>query len=406
MKRHKKFRPSTALFTIFFIACYSRGIAELIATKELGYLIGILSLAFILSISIAAKFFKRKQCIQRPEQLPLIFFFLYSLFALISLFSTTLANGQILIGILYILIHLYLLFSISFLSRNSPLKLESISRISLITGTIILVSGLLDYFGIIEFPGAWTYGDYVRLSGSLGSKQHFSFASAGFSLLLYFFYLRNRHLSSLILSIGLAGISFLSFSRTGYPLIIGALILYYFPDLKSVLLKSWKIALGGVVILTIPLIFANETTVDIIVRSTSIISFSDLANAQRYEAWIYGIETVLSGPIFFGDNAGLYSQSGSRLGLASSLHFESAIIQQFANFGLFGGFFFICYFVSYISKIFNRLLRSIAWMAFASFWYYPGSEVIPIIAFWIMIAMIDAESRPQRHLYTRSIKTT
>ncbi len=69
-------------------------------------------------------------------------------------------------------------------------------------------------------------------------------------------------------------------------------------------------------------------------REVSIFSFEDRANSLRVEAWMKGVAAICQGNGFFGTETGIYSQAGDRLGLANSSHFESTILQQFANFGL------------------------------------------------------------------------
>ena len=122
-------------------------------------------------------------------------------------------------------------------------------------------------------------------------------------------------------------------------------------------------------------------------RLFSISSFQDASNSQRLIAWRTGVEQIFDGAIVIGTQTGLYSQAGDRLGLVDSSHFESAVLQQFANYGLIGGFAFIGFFVSYIVGIGDRYLRALAIMVFLTFFYYPGSEALPFVGIWLLIAI-------------------
>ena len=88
--------------------------------------------------------------------------------------------------------------------------------------------------------------------------------------------------------------------------------------------------------------------------------------------------------------------------MADSMHLESALIQQFANYGLIGGVAFMSYFFFFIIQMRDRYLRALAVMVSATYIYYPGSESIPVVGIWLLIAMCDATTRWVRAPVTTS----
>lgn len=392
------------IFTVLVAIVFSRGIFELLLTKEIGYFAGILSL-FLIAIFVILKNFYEKGTIYSPRGISAWFLFIYTLFAVISLLVTMFLDGPIFLGILYTTLHVFLLAVILLLHLNNTIQLTSLCWYTACSGIIISCSGLLEYLDVIQFPGSWEFSeDYSRLAGSLGSKQHFSFASASMGMITFWFYLQTQKIILFIIAISLILLTFLSFSRNGMPIIVGTMLLYYISDLKRLIKYSWRILLV-LFVAAAGLSYYNSELYSVIYEVfLSIGSFNDQANSARLAGWMKGIEVILNGHIFFGTETGSYSQAGDRLGIMNSSHFESAVIQQFANYGIIGGLAFISFFISYIVSMKRVFLRALATMVALTYFYYPGSETLPIVGVWMLITLCDTTKPINKSIEDENIR--
>jgi hypothetical protein len=379
-------------FALSCVLVFSRGLFELYSSKMIGYGAGIAGLGALVAIALTPHIFRTGGLhrVKGPAQLALL---VYALFAIVSLFATALSGEPILVGFLYTSLHLFLMYMLLLLPRNASVSLPELSFALHLTGLVILVSGILQYLGIMEFPGDAFFGEHARISGALGSKQHFSFACATVAMLLAWVHIRSGSNTALALSVALMGLTFLSFSRNGYPIIVGTLALYFSSDARRFVAGHRKLtivlflaAVGSLVLMPAELYQAA------LERALSVASLEDPANAGRVGAWSNGVNAFLQGPIIFGNEVGTYSQAASRLGFLDGSHFESAILQQFANYGVFGGLAFVVFFVLLLSRIKDRFLRALGVMVFLSFFYYPGSESLPFVASWLLIAVAASMS--------------
>ncbi len=380
------------VLTILVVTIFSRGIFELVATKNAGYAVGIASLLLVTVIVLGRHLATSRglRFYRGPESL---FLLLYAVIAVVSLCATALVGGPVMLAAMYTALHLFLLTSILLLSLNSNIQLGMLILPVMVTAIVVLVSGLLEIFGIVQFPGSWEYGGFTRIAGSLGSKQHYSFASAALSVLLFWFYMVTGKKIILLLSLMLGVMTFVSFSRNGIPIIIGTYAIYYMSNIGRLFKHLWKQFVIVMAVAVLMSFYVPERLDVAIERTLSILSFEDQANSIRLDQWLRGIEVTMNGFLLFGTEVGLYSQAGSRLGLMDTKHFESALVQQFANYGLIGGFAFLFFFVFFIYSMRDRFLRALAAMVGLTFVYYPGSESLPFIGVWLLIALSDAVGR-------------
>lgn len=377
---------------VCFVMVFSRGIFELVSTKEIGYgaSVGALGLIFL---TVLLHHLAQRKPLRIPHGLPPRFALIYTLMAGVSLYATAISGGPVILGVLYTTLHLFLIWSLVVLAENASLSVRSLLYAVVAAGIVVVVTGLLELGGYIKFPGSWTFGDYDRIAGSLGSKQHYSFASAALGMLVIWLYLQLRIRVLLLLAMALIALCFVSLSRNGIPIVVGTLGLYFAADIKKFLAGTKTLLIIGIIASLGFAQFYPDLAGTILERFTSIVSLENASNANRVLAWENGVDHVFSGSILYGTETGIFSQAGDRLGIDNSMHFESAILQQFANYGIIGGFAFIGFFVSFALTIRDRFLKSLALMLFASFFYYPGSEALPFVAIWLIIAMGAASAR-------------
>jgi hypothetical protein len=376
---------------VLFALIFSRGIFELLGSKILGYAFGLTSVFLLVCVSLSEGF-KYRKSIKIPLDFTFITFLIYSIFVFLSLFATVLNNIPILVGLLYSSLHIFFLGSLVMTKRNSGLTFNTLSAMITVVSGIIIVSGLLEFFDIVSFPAESEFQGFARLVGSLGSKQHFSFASASLGMIALWFFLESQRKYMLFLSIVLVALTFLSFSRNGMPIVFGTLLLNFFGDFKTSLIKMWKPVFAtvlGLITFVFMLSQNNNLSAAIIQRFFSIFILDSPGNAGRVDAWERGLSTFSQGLIVIGNNTGLYSQAGSRLGLGQTYHFESAVLQQFANFGIIGGLAFVFFFISFCFSFKDVYLRSLAIMTSLTYIYYPGSESIPFIGAWLAICFCE-----------------
>lgn len=400
------------ILTLSMSALMSRGIFELYSSKFAGYIAGILSIILIVTMPLVLPFLKKQERIRQPDKYLLVFTTIYTIAVLSSLIATAAHGSTIQIGILYSALHIFLLFGILILCKNSGLSYRNLYSPIIIPGVIVGTTGFLQFFGIAEFPGSWEYGDFTRISGSLGSKQHFSFASAALGMMLVWLYSKTGKTSTLVVALPLLALTFLSMSRNGVPIIVGTLLLYFIFNNKKISIRSLSLILIiPAFLVSVGIIYFPSLLKAVSDRALSISSLNELANNRRINAWFVGITEFANGPIFVGVETGLYSQSGEVLGMERSMHYESALIQQFANFGIFGGLSFVFFFIVFCASISDKYLRSIAIMIFLSYMYYPGSESLPVIATWMIVSIaicatkngdewqFDSRRRPRNHYF-------
>lgn len=390
-------RVSTWILSILCLFVFSRGLFELWSSKVVGYGFGLVGLAGIVSVAGLSGVARAGGVRSGPAHLYLILS-IYTVAAATSLIVTTFSGGHFLIAVLYTSLHLFFLYSLLFLSSNSGISTRSLWWPLHLTGLVVAVSGMLEFIGFIRFPGDAEFGGHTRLAGSLGSKQHFSFAAASLGMLTFWMYIRYRGALTLVIALSLIFLSFASLSRNGYPIIFGTLALYFFSDVARFLRRHLVALLVSIVVALVLLQMQPQSFREAFEdRLTNLADPSERANKQRIGIWLDGIDAFLDGPILFGMEAGTYSQAATRLGFMETPHYESAIVQQFVNFGIFGGLSFALFFAAYVISIDNRYLRGLAAMVAATYVYYPGSETIPIIAVWFLIAIADSESRRARY---------
>jgi hypothetical protein len=387
-------KTSSWLLAVLCLFVFSRGIFEIFTSKIVGYAFGIIGLAGIVSIAVFTTI-NRKGGLYPVRGVILLWFLVYASAAVVSLYATVLTSGPIGIGILYTAVHLFLLFSLLILRHNSSVPESSLWWSLHLSGILIASTGALEFLGLLEFPGDAEFDGFTRLAGSLGSKQHFSFASASLGMLLLWVYFRQKDLLSFALGLLLVLLSFASLSRNGFPVILGTLAIYFFSDLSRFIrnhLLAVVISLGLVVVLF--QYQPDSFRLALQDRIQNLAAPEEQANERRIDAWRNGLDVFFAGPIFFGTKAGGYSQSGTQMGLSYAKHFESALVQQFVNFGIFAGVAFILFFMSYVLSIRDHFLRALAAMVAATYIYYPGSETVPIIGVWLLIGLSDAVTRP------------
>jgi hypothetical protein len=381
---------SSWLLSVLVLFVFSRGLFELASSKIIGYGFGILGLGGIVAVAITTNYIRLKGA--RPVKGPELLFFLVYLFATgVSLVVTTATTALVGVAVLYTSLHIFFLFSLLLLRTNSGATQESLRWPLHLAGFLVATTGALEFLGVAQFPGDAEFGGYTRLAGSLGSKQHFSFASAALGMLLLWVYFRRRNVLTLALSLTLVLLSFASLSRNGYPIILGTLTLYFLTDVSAFLRRHLGVIALAATVSLIVIHYQPESFRDAIQdRLYNLASTNERANSSRIDGWRDGIRVFLDGPILFGNQAGSYSQASTRLGFKGSSHFESALVQQFANFGIVAGISFVLFFTTFSLSIKDRYLRGLATMISATYIYYPGSESIPIIGAWFLLVMANA----------------
>ncbi len=373
---------------VVIIGVYCRGLFELFLTKNIGYIFGALGCGGYLASVILSRAVSDGR-INAWQLWPAVLFFAYLLAALASLVATFLSGGNELLALIYTAEHLFLMAGTLTIQSNSQFRDLEIIRALRVIAIIVISTGVLEYFRVVTFPGSWELGDYARIAGSLGSKQHFGYASACIGVLLIYAYQETKNNITCLIGVMCILLSFASMSRNGLPVIIGAFSLYLFFSLKKNKALILRYSTVFILFLAIIYIFDEALLSAAFDRVVSIFSFEDRANSLRVEAWMKGVAAISQGNGFFGTETGIYSQAGDRLGLANSSHFESTILQQFANFGVAGGVSFIIFFIFLISGVRSILLKSLAIMMFANYFYYPGGESLPFIASWFLLLSLD-----------------
>lgn len=387
------------ILSALLLFIFSRGVFEILISKTVGYVVGLLSLLAI-SLSALVLTYAKRRSIHIPVNSSTLSFMIYLLFVFISIFVSVMQDSPATaVGVLYSLLHVFFLGSLIVLTSNPVISFRDVEAGILCCGYFVVFCGFLDLFNIVSFPGDHTFQGFARISGSLGSKQHFSFACASLGMLSLWLYLRNRKSFSLILSVLLIALTFISLSRNGMPIVVGTLVLHFLQDPMLYLRRLWR-QIILVVLAFVGCIAWLSRTMDnidniILSRFISIFFLDSAGNSGRVQAWIKGFQEFSSGPILYGNNVGQYSQAGTRLGILSTNHFESALIQQFANFGIIAGFAFVVFFAFYCLRLRDHYLKSLAVMTSLTYLYYPGSESIPFIGAWFLLALAEASTYSQ-----------
>lgn len=321
-------------------------------------------------------------------------FLLYIVSVAISLILTSLRHPSLLqIAVMYAALHILWIWALWFLRYNGAVSPQQFKYVVACVLLWLVLGGILELVGVLPVPVRPTYEGFLRLVGTTGAMQHFSFGLAVSSLLAYWVAEMDRSLFFRVAAwIGIS-LTFISLTRNGIFVIVLTLLIYYFSSFRKLLTRGFSIMILTGLLLGTILHYMPDFGEIMIDRVATMTTPSAPGNPGRIEAWIRGLEAWMQGPILVGESVGRYSQAGTRLGLVESVHFESAILQQLGNFGVVGLFSFVMCFICVILTIEDRFLRGLSLIMFTVFGFYPGSESLPFISSWFLVAMAAATEK-------------
>lgn len=380
------------------LVCSSRGVFELLVSKVVGYAsqLGVLILLALIFFKIY--FFRAR--INRS--LPIFLFWCITTLLAFSLGLTILDGSNSPLQAIVVLgpnlLNIFFAAAAFHIATDRGLPEYSSSTVKRFTSVVVGVSlyvstlSILQYAGVLDFPGDVTIGEALRLSGPLGSKQHLSLVVAIFGLILLS--IVSRSPSPLTITAFLINlfVLFFCFTRIGYFVFFSTLLIWGCLNGKRIIaaLMSRKGAAAlvfGVIILAVANsyfrkeveAFANRADVDV----------ADRSNTVRMDAWRQGLDFYSNETTLIVSNrVGSASQIPAQILNLPVYYYESGQIQYLINFGLLP---FILINMIFVGWFFMSPKLGVAKGAplalSAALFIYMFNEIVPVFVLFPLIAM-------------------
>lgn len=370
---------------ILLLCIFSRGVGELFFGKGIAYVGQAIALSFLFLIFLPF--------LPWSSRFDAGLFFLIFVSGLVSFLITMFSDGYDLLPsfvVLFVnLLNLYFVYVSICLCRCykkvgcSSVDRDRFTSVLRIVAVWVFSSSLLAFLGVVEFPGDATYGDYLRLSGSFGSKQHFAIVVSLLAISLYVCFSFSRNSLDLLLSLLLIVVVLFSFTRIGYFFLGFFFFVYFlFASLKNTTIRvhTFFYFLGGLIFVFWVGVEFNAQ-ISVIFERISDFRISEGSNAVRIAAWGHGFDVFSSTPILFSDRLGFASQIPQNLFSIYSSHFESGHIQYLVNFGLIFWLLVIVLFCRLYWSIPNGFqFKFVAILVFLGLMFYMFNEIVPVFA--------------------------
>lgn len=388
-----KFLP--ILYLVVLLVEISRGIGEIIFDKRISYFFQAIFLIIFFIANL--KFLIKLKPIDKIY-LYLVLFFSGSSLCISIIYDALPASVIFLvffinvINIMFLIVSISILYNINLISYYFA-EFSSIYILRIISIFIIILS-FASVFGFIDFPGTASYGDFLRISGSLGSKQHLS-------IILSLLFLMNLEISfklmkvlDIIITFVLLTLLLITFTRIGYLIVAISVFLFY---VNSFLFNK-KIAHLKFILVFFLILFIlfflfyhyNSIYINTIIDRILDININEYSNKLRLQSFEAGIKLYFSGLIFISNQTGMASQLPGVLYGLNINHYENGQLQYLINFGLFFTILVMIFYARwayFLRKInsFNSFTPVAMWFALFS---YMFNEIIPIYVFYPFISIV------------------
>jgi hypothetical protein len=399
---HSIKKSTIYLYGIVLLICFSRGVFELLASKLTGYVMQFGALC-IMAVALFNPVIRQLGNDRSFAGLSRTIFMVISGLLALSLGFTIIDGSntplQALIVLIPNFINLYFLLSAVCIatSRNELILTgefdRAFTKIVVLISVYVSVLSILQYIGLIDFPGDAIFGELSRLSGPLGSKQHLSLVVSILSIVLLSIILRKPTIATL-------GAFFLSifilvvcYTRIGY-------LVFFITSAIWVALYSKKFAsnafsLKGMSIITIILLafigvfFNFEKEIEGFILRLNTFDIEDGSNVARTMQWGEGLAFYVNDTIWLISNKmGSASQIPRQLLNLESSHYESGQIQYLVNFGLISllliNSLFMIWFLKTKKSGINMGLPLAMMVALV---IYMFNEIVPVFLMFPLIAI-------------------
>lgn len=392
---------ATSVGGLLLLLSFSRGAFELVVDKTTAYALQLMFIViwFIwawfrgwivkdfmpksgliaLSVSIVAAFVSTVATTLTTQQFGAIFYFvIYTMICALLCIPRFFNRGRFVSSIVY---------SVAF----SVVSLE-----------VVATFQQLGFLG--ELPGGSdVYQNFTRPPSLTGSMLHYPIIAALGSILVLDHALRCSDKRMLFISTVCAIGVLASYSRSGILILVVALLWvgFRFSDRKNIgtLLVLITLTILG---FGVTAYFSSELVIGYFDRAFTMFDMSDNGNASRLETWLQALSIITSGPIWFSDTAGFYTNATANFNLSSELFVaESSLLLFFLNFGVISG---LLFYLSFF--LFQRSCKlSIAGFGaliavMVQSLVYQSFEVLPFV---FIFSMTLALARPCRNSQRRVV---
>lgn len=405
----KRSTPLLIFYLFTLLVASSRGVFQIAVGKTFGYIIQLISL-ILLAVFWLLYF---RKLIFRQVTIFNYYWIALCLASLSFIFTLLIGTNSFYQALLVFAVNLLNLFFLAIAcvigsNRNhilvkSLIGEEFVYKLVSIVTVYVCFLALLQYFGIVQFPGFWYVENQLRLSGSLGSKQHLSLLVAVLtSLSLTTLIDKSKFFDLLISSISIF-ILIISFTRIGYFVFVVNVVVFLLFKIFDTRRNSFKSLRFWMFLFLISLTFfafrvaLPEVSDALFIRLFSILDLNDYANEGRFIAMSNALSFLVDTPILISDQLGSASQIPSQvLSMFDFNHYETGINQYLINFGVL--------FVAVVTIMFLRwwiyFLLDKPGRKFSSFlpvslylslFIYMYNEIVPIFVFFPLISMLNVK---------------
>lgn len=394
-------RGTIILYGLVILVCTSRGVFELLANKKLGYFaqFGALVLIAIVLFNKHFNFRTRLNKISLPQ---LLFWNVLVLTVASLVLTMTFGSNSFEQAVVVWVPNILNIFfaAVAFQIATEKFEVDCDHRLDryfsrMIIGISIYVSflSILQYLGLVDFPGDALFGESIRLSGPLGSKQHLSLVMSILSLIL----LSIIHRSSSVLAVSAFLVSMLvlvlCFTRIGYVIFFLSVAIWASTNSGRLFLSLGK-RKGIIFVLSALALFAifgnlfYDELQTFIARLNTLESL-DGSNVARIDSWRRGVDLFVDDTSLLISNCmGSASQIPKQiLGIEAS-HYESGQIQYLINFGLLPSLLINGIFVGWFLKTKRvGVTKALPLVLMGALMIYMFNEIVPVFVLFPLVAI-------------------
>jgi hypothetical protein len=400
-------RGFLSFYAIALIILTSRGLFEVYISKNAGYVTQVLTLSVLLTMFV----YKIPK-----KSMDLGCFALLSLFAAIGI-ALSIVNGltsfraALAVSTVNLLNVAFLVIAIQVLAVRKRLTFDAdyLIFIHIVIVLWVVFWALMQYAGLMAFPGAFGFHDNVRLTGSLGSMQHLSIVLALLSLMsLHIVAVHRSMLDVLVLALCLFTLA-VSYTRIGYLIfmltsIVYFLILFIRVDIRALLgWAIWGVVLGVGAFL-VAVLFLSEPASYFMDRLMQI-RVEEASNQDRIGHWWAGVDQFFNGLLLVSNVTGMASQIPRTLFDEFSFHYESGHLQYLINFGILFWIIVVFMYFRWMALMpISTIIKPLPMAMLVALLVYMFNEVVPVYVFYPILSLLSLiEVRYYRKVVTSKI---
>lgn len=389
---NRTYRFPYIFFLLTLLVVSSRSLLELMLPRQVAY-----TIQFVFLV-VFALYFTRILYIRK-----IYYILFYTAFLLIicSLLYTTVYSSisfksSFSVVVVNLLNIYYLTLALIFLENIDRFKIDLNKSVNILRflSLSIIITSIMQVYGLIDFTGSFAFQDNKRLTGAFGSMQHYSIFLSVISFLVLAVLYKRFSFLDLIIFIFLLYFLAISLTRIGYIIFIVSLLGYFILTFLSEDYNKIAKFIPYLIFFAFGMLLFYYIYPDFfesfLGRILSI-NLEDYSNQLRVQHWISGFNFYFEGPILIGVNTGFASQIPSLIFSENSFHFESAVIQYLINFGFIFFVLFLFIFYKWFSILkYGCFTKGLPLGMFVALFIYMYNEVAPIFILFLLISLISS----------------